>query len=198
MSKEFLVTYATKSGSTADVAGFIGQTLYDVGAKTVVKPVDLVKEIAEYEAVFIGSPIINGKCMPEIKKFVSIHTPHLSEKTVAYFITCMRLSQVSGGTAHDIPVFVDPVFGNPRPKREMTFPEKVHPVTFYIKAILGMANNLQPTSVAFFRGVLDYNTIGLLMTMLFKMMARLDGLGPGDYRNWEAIRLWTENTYSRL
>jgi menaquinone-dependent protoporphyrinogen IX oxidase len=198
MSKNVLVVYATKSGSTADVARFIGEILIEAGAQVAVESVKGAENIETYDAVLIGSPIINGKCMPEVKKFVRTHSPPLSQKTVAYFITCMRLSQVAGDAQPDVPIFVDPVFGDPKPKSEMTFPEKGHPVTMYIKAILGISKDIKPVSVSFFRGVLDYSTIGFIMTLLFKIMARVDGLEPGDYRNWDAIRLWTEKTYSYL
>ena len=198
MSKNVLVVYATKSGSTAEVAQSIGDTLIKSGAQATINTVDGVDDIEEYDAIFIGSPIINGKCMAEVKKFVSAHSSSLSHKTVAYFITCMRLSQVAGDPIPDMPIFVDHVFGGPKPKKEMTFPEKSHPVSMYLKAIMGMAKEIKPVSVSFFQGVLDYSTIGFIMTLLFKFMARVDSLEPGDYRNWEAIRLWTEQTYSSL
>lgn len=131
-------------------------------------------------------------------KFVSSYDGYLSQRMVAYFITCMRLSQISGDTLPDAPIFVDPEFGEPKPNNEMTFLEKRHPVTVHLKAIMGMAKKSRPVSISFFKGALDYNTIGFIITLFFKFMARIDGLEPGDYRNWEAIRLWTEQTYSAL
>jgi menaquinone-dependent protoporphyrinogen IX oxidase len=198
MSNKVLVVYATKSGSTTEVAQSIGDTLTKAGAQATIKSVEEVENIEPYDAIYIGSPIINGKCMPEVKKFVSSYDHYLSQRMVAYFITCMRLSQISGDPLPDVSVFVDPEFGEPKPKKEMTFPEKSHPVTMYLKAIMGMAKESRPVSISFFKGALDYNTIGFIMTLLFKFMARIDGLEPGDYRNWEAIRLWTEQTYSVL
>jgi menaquinone-dependent protoporphyrinogen oxidase len=198
MDKNLIVAYATKSGSTADVAGFVGDILVEAGAEVTVEPLNEEVRVEKYDSVLIGSPIINGKCMPEVRKFVNSNSPLLSHKRVAYFITFMRLSQVAGDALPKVPIFVDPIFGDPKPKSEMTFPERVHPVTMYLKTILGMAKDINPVGVSFFRGVLDYSTVGFLMTLLFKMMARVDGLGSGDYRNWEAIRLWTEKTYPLL
>jgi menaquinone-dependent protoporphyrinogen oxidase len=196
VSKNFLVVYVTKSGSTTEVAQAIGDTLTKARAQVTVKSAESVGDIEAYDAVLIGSPIINGKCMKGVKKFVSTHCSSLSHKTVAYFITCMRLSQMVGESMPNVPIFVDPAFGNPKHKSEMNFTEKSHPVSMYLKAILGMSKNIKPVSVAFFRGVLDYSTIGFVMTLLFKLMAKVDGLEPGDYRNWEAIRSWTEQIYS--
>ena len=198
MGKDILVAYATKSGSTAAIAQFIGGILREAGAQVTVESVKSAGNIERCDAVLIGSPIINGKCMPEVKKFVSSHSSTLSQKAVAYFITCMRLSQVAGDALPDVPIIVDPVFGDQKPKSEMTFTEKVHPVTMYFKAIAAMARDIKPVNISFFRGVLDYSTIGFMMTLLFKIMARVDGLEPGDYRNWDVIRSWTEKTYSHL
>jgi menaquinone-dependent protoporphyrinogen oxidase len=198
MGKNILVAYATKSGSTADIAQFIGGILREAGAQVTVESVKSAGNIETCNAVLIGTPIINGKCMSEVKKFVSAHSSTLSQKPVAYFITCMRLSQLAGDAYPDVPIFVDPVFGHPKPRSEMTFTEKFHPVTMYLRAISGMANDIKPVNISFFRGVLDYTTIGFIMTLFFKMMVRVDGLGPGDYRNWDVIRSWTEKTYSQL
>ena len=171
MRKRILVAYATKSGSTAEAAQFIGDSLTKAGAQVTVRSVKGVENIETYDAVFIGSPIINGKCMLEVRKFVDTHRLELSYKSVAYFITCMRLSQIAGDPLPDVPILVDPIFGDPKLKSDMTLPEKGHPVTMYLKAILGMAKDIKPVSISFFRGVLDYSTISFVMTLLFKLMA---------------------------
>ena len=134
--------------------------------------------------------------MPEVRRFVHSHGQVLIQKPVAYFITCMRLSQIAGDALPDVPIFIDPTFGEPKPKRGMTFTERSHPVTMYLRSILNMAKEIRPVSISFFMGVLDYTTIGFIMRLLFKVMARVDGLEPGDYRNWETIGSWTEQTYS--
>jgi menaquinone-dependent protoporphyrinogen IX oxidase len=180
MNKNVLVVYDTKSGSTAEIAEYIGNTLTEVGSIVAIQSVEEVETIARYDAIFIGSSIINGKCMPGVKRFVSSHSSALSEKLVVYFITCMRLSQMAGVPLLGVPIFIDPAFGDPKPKKEMSFPERTHPVTMYLKAIMGMAKEIDPVSISFFRGVLDYRTISFIMTLLFKFMARVDGLGPGQ------------------
>ena len=115
MGKDILVAYATKSGSTAAIAQFIGGILREANAQITVKSVKSVGNIETCDAVLIGTPIINGKCMSEVKKFVSAHSSILSQKAVDYFITCMHLSQVAGDALPDVPIIVDPVFGDPKP-----------------------------------------------------------------------------------
>ena len=155
MNRKILVVYATKSGSTTDVAQSIRETLTEAGAQATVKSAGSIQEIENYDTIFIGSPIIYGKCMSEIKKFVNTHRLSLSQRTVAYFITCMFLSQAAGDLLPEIPIFVDPLFGDPKPKKEMNFTEKIHPVTMYLKDILGMSEGVKPVSVSFFRGVVS-------------------------------------------
>ena len=196
MNKRILVCYASKSGSTAEVANYIGDILTNAGAQVKISSVQTVENIEAYDAVFIGSPIIYGKCLSEVRRFVHSHCQGLFQKPVAYFITCMRLSQMEGEALPDVPIFFDPIFGEPKPKKGMTFTERSHPVTMYLRSILNMAKELQPVSISFFMGVLDYTTIGFTMRLLFKVMARVDGLEPGDYRNWETIGSWAEQTYS--
>jgi len=198
MNKKILVTYATNAGSTADVAEFIGETIEKIGFQVSIRVVGDMDDIETFAGVFIGSPIINGKCMKEIRRFVRSHSHSLQQSAVAYFITCMRLSQVLGESQSGSELFIDPVFGDPKPKGQMTFPERSHPVTMYLKAIQRMDESINPIRISFFRGVLDYNRINFLMRLLFKFMARIDGLDQGDYRNWEAIRAWTEETCSSL
>jgi len=57
---------------------------------------------------------------------------------------------------------------------------------------MDMANDIKLVSVSFFRGVIDCSTIGFIVNDLFKIKALVDGLEPGDYRNWGAIPLWKE------
>ena len=108
----------------------------------------------------------------------------------------MRLSQIAGDPLPEVPIFIDPAFGEPKPKRVMAFTERSHTVTTYLRSIMNMAKEIRPVGISFFRGVLDYSTISFIMALLFKLMARVDGLEPGDYRNWELIGSWTKQTYS--
>jgi menaquinone-dependent protoporphyrinogen oxidase len=198
MSAEILVTYGTKTGSTMGVAQAIGEILQERGAQVTIVPISQVHELGRFDVVLVGGPIINGKCLAEVRKFIKAHQAVLSRKTVAYFITCMRLSQVVDGLPLDQSIVLDSAFGPPKPKREMTFPERSHPVTMYLKAIEGMAPDVSPISIGFFRGALDYGQIGFFMRLLFKFMERVDGLGPGDYRNWDEIKAWAAQVHTEI
>jgi menaquinone-dependent protoporphyrinogen IX oxidase len=51
MYKKVLVVYDTKSGSTAEVAGLIGDTLLNSGAQVAVEPVASARKVDDYDAV---------------------------------------------------------------------------------------------------------------------------------------------------
>lgn len=53
MSKKALVAYATKSGSTTEVAQSFEDTLTKAGAQVTVKSIEEVDHIEPYDAVYI-------------------------------------------------------------------------------------------------------------------------------------------------
>ena len=66
-----LVTYASKHGSTAQVAERIAHALVGSGAMVDVLPVREVGDVARYEAVVLGSSVYFGKWAAEAVRFVS-------------------------------------------------------------------------------------------------------------------------------
>ncbi|HSB02176.1 MAG TPA: flavodoxin domain-containing protein, partial [Anaerolineales bacterium] len=71
ISKKILVAYASKCGSTGEVAGAIGKTLAQTGARVDVLPLKKVTNLSDYQAVFVGSAIRMAKWLPEAADFVS-------------------------------------------------------------------------------------------------------------------------------
>ena len=95
MGDMILVAYATRYGSTAEVAEVVGDELRKAGATVDLRPVDEVDDLTPYGAVILGSPIYMGKWLPEAQVFVERHQQRLRGIPVAYF--AMGLT-VMGGT----------------------------------------------------------------------------------------------------
>lgn len=93
MSFKILVAYATRAGSTAEVADAIGKKLAAGGAMVDVKPVKKVQSIGSYQGVVLGSAIRRGAVLPEVTDFVKSHKDELGKIPVAYFIVCMILRE---------------------------------------------------------------------------------------------------------
>jgi menaquinone-dependent protoporphyrinogen oxidase len=70
MTNRILVTYATRAGSTVEVAAAIGETLRGSGFSVDVKPVKEKPSVEGYQAVVVGSAIRLGSWLPEAVNFV--------------------------------------------------------------------------------------------------------------------------------
>ncbi len=93
LAPRILVAYATRAGSTAEVADAIGKKLAAGGALVDVKPVEKVQSIDGYLGVVLGSAIRRGAVLPEVTDFVKSHKDELGKIPVAYFIVCMILRE---------------------------------------------------------------------------------------------------------
>jgi menaquinone-dependent protoporphyrinogen oxidase len=87
-----LVTYASRSGSTAGIAEEIGHVLTQQGILVDVRPMQEVNDITAYQAVVAGSAIRQEQWLPEAIHFIETHQRELAEKPVATFLVCMALA----------------------------------------------------------------------------------------------------------
>jgi len=85
MTKRILVTYATRAGSTVEVAAAIGKTLAERGFAVDVKPIKERPEVGNYQAVVIGSVVRIGRWVSEAVEFVKKNQPALNAMPVAVF-----------------------------------------------------------------------------------------------------------------
>ena len=65
-----LIAYASKYGSTKEVAERIAQRLQKSGKQAEVKPVGQVADLGKAEAVIVGSALYQGGWLPEATAFV--------------------------------------------------------------------------------------------------------------------------------
>ena len=89
VNKPILVTYATRAGSTVEVAAAIGKTLAARGFKVDVKPVEEKPSPVGYQAVLVGSAIRMGNWLPEAVEFVKDNQTALNRMQVALFTVHM-------------------------------------------------------------------------------------------------------------
>jgi len=83
-----LVTYATKKGSTAEIAQAIAKELQAAGHTTDAVEIAEGASPAGYDAVVIGGPMYLGK-IEGIGKFVQRHSSALARVPVAGFVVCL-------------------------------------------------------------------------------------------------------------
>ena len=85
MTDAILVTYATRYGSTQEVAGKIADTLRESGLTVNIQPVKQVQTLDGYRAVVIGAPLYMFNWLKKARDFLSRHRADLKEMPVAVF-----------------------------------------------------------------------------------------------------------------
>ena len=85
MSDSVLVTYATRHGSTREVAEAVTTALRDIGLSVDTQPVRQVRALAGYNAVVLGAPLYMFRWHKDALRFLSRHREALAERPVAIF-----------------------------------------------------------------------------------------------------------------
>ena len=141
MNQRILVAYASKAGSTGEVAEAIGQALAVNRATVDVYPIEAVPNIQDYQAVIVGSAIRAGRWLAAATRFVETHQSYLSHIPTAYFTCCMTLHEETEENRRKALGYMDPV-------RSM----------------------VTPLAVGAFAGKIDYSKLSFLDGMMFKVM----------------------------
>jgi menaquinone-dependent protoporphyrinogen oxidase len=182
-----LVAYATRHGSTAEVAEAIAGELRAALTGVDVVPIHDGLDPAGYDAVVVGGPMIMG-WHREAMRFVKRHSDTLSRVPTALFITAASLTETAEDGVAGVPIFKDPwLVKEPRQPGKLSYKERYAAPRHYLGAVLEKAPALRPFAVAFFGGSLDLTRMNLLEKLFVMLVV---GAAPGDLRNWEAIRGW--------
>lgn len=84
-TKSVLLAYASRFGSTQEVAETIAATLRQAGLNVDIQPMQAVKRLDTYDAVVLGAAIYNAKWHAEAHRFLLQHQAALSQRPVAVF-----------------------------------------------------------------------------------------------------------------
>ncbi len=82
---QVLVAYATKHGSTGEIAAAIGATLRGAGLDVDVRNARDVKTVAPYGAVVLGSALYSAHWQRDANRFVKRHLAELQHRPVWLF-----------------------------------------------------------------------------------------------------------------
>jgi menaquinone-dependent protoporphyrinogen oxidase len=93
VTDKVLVAYATRYGSTKEIAEEIAQVLSESGVAAEVANVMDVDLLEGYGAAIIGSPIYMGKCLPEAVDFVRQFQTPLRHIPVALFVVGFSMKE---------------------------------------------------------------------------------------------------------
>lgn len=183
MSK-ILVTYATLTGSTVEVAQAVAEEIARGGAQVDVLPLQQVKDLSAYAGVVLGAPMIMGWHRAALG-FLRQHRRTLQQVPLAVFVMAMSLTRTDETSVDGVPVFVDEKLPKaPANAARLAFRERYATLPNYLRPILRV---VRPVSIGVFGGRLEYGRLpwwaGIFAMFVIQAPA-------GERRNWPAIRAW--------
>lgn len=165
MSDSILVAYATRYGSTQEVAEKVAATLRERGLKVEVKPARQVRDL-DYRAVVLGAPLYIGRWLKDAQSFLTRHQQALAKHPVAIFAL---------GPTH---------------VEELKSPQ----VRAQLDQELAKYPWLKPVAVELFGGKYDPAKLRFLDNLLAVLPASpLHNAPASDARDWQAIRAWADS-----
>src|SRR5512133_951094 len=82
---EVLIAYATKHGSTHEVAEFVAARLAEAGVEAHTLPAERVRSLDEYQAVVLGAPLYMGRWHRDARAFLGRFRSELAALPLAVF-----------------------------------------------------------------------------------------------------------------
>jgi menaquinone-dependent protoporphyrinogen oxidase len=190
-----LVVYATRHGSTAEVAETVAAEVRAAGAQADVRPAAAGAEPAGYDAVVVAAPMIMGWHKAALR-YVRGHRARLAGLPTAYLVTAMSLTDTGDDEVSGVPIVKDPWLAKPpRNAAKLSYRERYAAPAHYLGDILRKTAPVHPRTVGFFAGSLDFTTMNLLEKLFVLLVV---GATPGDARNWDAIRAWAHDLLPQL
>ena len=166
MSDSILVAYASRYGSTQEVAGAVAATLRERGLEVDLQPMRKVRTLEGYYTVVLGAPIYIGSLHKDAQRFLAQHREALSEQPVAIFAL---------GPTHD-------------DEAEMQGSRA------QLDKELAKFPWLAPITVEMFVGKYDPAKLKLPDRLIASLPASPQhGMPASDLRDWTAIRNWANN-----
>jgi menaquinone-dependent protoporphyrinogen oxidase len=145
MNNRVLVTYATRAGSTSEIAAAIGESLSQRGLSVDVKPVKGNPSLNGYQAIIMGSAIRMGNWLPEAVDFVKANQSALNAMPVALF------------TVHMLNTGEDETSRNAR--------------LAYLNSVRPLLNNAEET---YFLGKMDFSRLSFMDRFISKMVKAVE------------------------
>lgn len=133
-AKNILIAYASKHGSTAQIAENIALRLKKAGFMPEVRDIKDIASLEEYSAVVVGSAVYAGSWLKEAADFLEKFQEDLTRLPTWFFS--------AGPTGKGDPV---------EQMKGWRFPDALKP----------LADKIHPRDIAFFHGVLDMSKLRL-------------------------------------
>lgn len=171
MNENVLVAYATRYGSTREVAEAVAGALRELGLTVEVRAAGEVASLEPYQAVVLGAPLYIGHWHKEAQQFLTRHQAELSRRPSAVFSLGPTTSAREDW----------------RGARESLDEE------------LSRFPGFCPVAAELFGGKYDPARLSFAHRLLAALPASpLHNLPASDQRDWDAIRTWAASLAGRL
>jgi menaquinone-dependent protoporphyrinogen oxidase len=161
MEGRILVAYATRYGSTREVAEAVADTLRGRGAEVDVVAARDVASVDRYAAVVLGAPFYIGSMLKEATEFLERHRASLERMPVAVF----ALGPLK--------------------------PEEMEQERVQLDRVFKKVEWLTPAAAEMFVGAYDPANLRLADKLVtIPPASPLHGLPALDRRDWDAVRAW--------
>ena len=129
VKKKALVVYATRAGSTGEVARLISERLCAMGFDAEVQPVESVSSLSGFQAVVLGSAVRYDVWLPEMTKFIDSQRSALAQLPLAIFTLHMQALGDDAASQTARAGYTKAVRAVVNPRDEVFFAGKVDPTT---------------------------------------------------------------------
>jgi len=164
MAASILIAYATRYGSTQEVADTVDARLREQGVVAEVRRAREVHSLDGFNAVVLGAPLYIGSLLREARKFLNRHQTTLSQMPVALF----ALGPMHGG-------------------------KELEDARTQLAGALAKLPWLKPVATQVFVGKYDPAKLRFPDSLLAVLPASpLHGVPAHDGRDWPAIRAWAD------
>ena len=165
-----LVTYATRYGSTRDIAECIRNRLTDAGFDADLLQANHEIDVTKYDALIVGSPLFAGQWLADPALLLIVNKERLNTKPVALFSVGMIDVKHPGQLREQHDTWIE----------KLTTQSEI---------------SLDIVATGTFDGAYWRRDFPLWM----RIVDRIIGVTPeGDFRNWAKIEEWADTVASRF
>jgi menaquinone-dependent protoporphyrinogen oxidase len=171
MQAPILVTYASRYGSTQEVAAVVAAVLRERGLEVDLQRMKDVSTLDGYRVVVLGAPLYIGQWEKEAQRFLSLHREALEQRTIAFFTL------------------------GPTEGEEDSWDD----VRKQLEEVMVKFQWLKPISSKLFGGKYDPEKLRFPDRLLAILpVSPLRGMPASDVRDWDDIRAWAAQLALRL
>ncbi len=161
-----LVAYGTKHGSTAEIAARIGERLTDAGFDTDVLHANLGIDVTKYDALVVGSPMYAARWLIEPAALLIANRERMGDIPIALFSVGMTDVKHPGKLREEHDAWV-------------------------VKAFSQENLQLNIVSTGTFTGVYSRSNLPFYLRIIDAILRITPN---GDYRRWDEIKSWGDET----